>query len=64
MMTTSFISSLNLWNAPRTGLPRLETELASAAKEIGTRRFADIGATLGGGVAGAFGLRGQSAVLA
>ena len=64
MMTTGFISSLNLWNAPRTGLPRLQTELASATKEIGTGRFADIGATLGGGVAGAFGLRGQSAVLA
>ncbi|CAO4164641.1 flagellar hook-associated family protein [Methylorubrum aminovorans] len=64
MMTTGFISSLNLWNAPRTGVSRLQSDLATATKEIATGRFADIGATLGGGVAGAFGLRGQSAVLA
>ena len=64
MMTTGFISSLNLWNAPRTGVSRLQSELATATKEISTGRFADIGATLGGGVSGAFGLRGQNAVLA
>ncbi|MDV2986430.1 UNVERIFIED_CONTAM: flagellar hook-associated family protein [Methylobacteriaceae bacterium AG10] len=64
MMTTGFISSLNLWNAPRTGVGRLQADLATATKEISTGRFADVGATLGGGVAGAFGLRGQSAVLA
>lgn len=64
MMTTGFISSLNLWNAPRTGVSRLQTDLASATREISTGRLADVGATLGGGVAGAFGLRGQSAVLA
>ncbi|MCJ2031141.1 flagellar hook-associated family protein [Methylobacterium sp. J-043] len=64
MMTTGFISSLNLWNAPRTGASRLQTELAAATKEIATGRFADVGATLGGGVAGAFSLRRQSAVLA
>ncbi|MEH3119357.1 MAG: flagellar hook-associated family protein [Methylorubrum populi] len=64
MMTTGFISSLNLWNAPRTGTARLQTELAAATKEIATGRHADVGATLGEGVAEAFGLRRQSAVLA
>ena len=64
MMTTGFISSLNLWNAPRTGVSRLQSELANATREIATGRFADVGATLGGGVAGAFSLRRQSAVLA
>lgn len=64
MMTTGFISSLNLWNAPRTGAARLQTDLATATKEIATGRFADVGATLGGGVTEAFGLRRQSAVLA
>ncbi|GAB6842477.1 flagellar hook-associated protein 3 FlgL [Methylorubrum rhodinum] len=64
MMTTGFISSLNLWNAPRTGASRLQTELADATREIATGRHADVGATLGGGVAQSFGLRRQSAVLA
>ncbi len=64
MMTTGFISSLNLWNAPRTGAARLQGELADATREIATLRHADIGATLGGGVAESFGLRRQSAVLA
>ena len=64
MMTTGFISSLNLWNAPRTGAARLQGELADATREIATGRHADVGATLGGGVAQAFGLRRQGAVLA
>ena len=64
MMTTGFLSSLTLWNAPRTGAARLQTELATATREIATGRLADVGATLGGGVAAAFGLRRQSASLA
>lgn len=64
MMTTGFISSLNLWNAPRTGAARLQSDLATATREIATGRLADVGATLGGGVTEAFGLRRQSAVLA
>lgn len=64
MMTTGYISSFTLWNAPRTGVGRLQTELATATKEIATGRYADVGATLGGGVAEAFGLRRQSALLA
>ncbi len=64
MMTTGFISSLNLWNAPRAGVSRLQNELADAFREINTQRHADIGATLGGGVADAFCLRRQNAVLA
>ncbi len=64
MMTTGFISSLNLWNAPRTGAARLQGELADATREIATLRHADVGATLGGGVAETFGLRRSRAVLA
>lgn len=64
MMTTGYISSITLWNAPRNGVGRLQTELATANKEISTGRYADIGATLGGGVVEAFGLRRQSAMLA
>ncbi|WP_232630651.1 flagellar hook-associated family protein [Methylobacterium sp. Leaf118] len=64
MMTTGFISSLNLWNAPRTGASRLQAELAEATREIATGRHADVGATLGSGVSQAFSLRRQGAVLA
>lgn len=64
MMTTGFISSLNLWNAPRTGAARLQGDLADATREIATLRHADVGATLGAGVAETFGLRRQGAVLA
>lgn len=64
MMTTGFISSLNLWNAPRTGAARLQGELADATREIATGRHADVGATLGAGVTETFGLRRQGAVLA
>ena len=64
MMTTGYISSLNLWNAPRTGAARLQADLAEATREIATGRHADVGATLGTGVAESFGLRRQGAVLA
>lgn len=60
-MTTSYISSINLWNAPRTGLSRLQTDLARANTEIATGRYADVGLTLGTRVGTALGLRQQGA---
>ena len=63
MMTTGFISSLNLWNAPRTGAARLQSDLADATREIASGRHADVGASLGTQVGQAFGLRRQSALL-
>ncbi|AWN37636.1 flagellar hook-associated family protein [Methylobacterium radiodurans] len=61
MMTTSYISSINLWNAPRTGLAHLQTGLAQANAEIATGRHADIGLALGTKVGTALGLRQQGA---
>ncbi|GJD77941.1 hypothetical protein NBEOAGPD_1153 [Methylobacterium gregans] len=60
-MTTSYISSINLWNAPRTGLARLQTDLARANTEIATGRYADIGLALGTKVGTSLGLRQQGA---
>lgn len=61
MMTTSFISSQSLWNAPRSGVNRLQTQLADANREIVDGRYADVGLALGSGVGETFGLRQKSA---
>ncbi|WP_449411333.1 flagellar hook-associated family protein [Methylobacterium komagatae] len=61
MMTTSYISSINFWNAPRTGLSRLQTDLAATNSEIATGRYADVGLVLGTKVGTGLGLRQQSA---
>jgi flagellar hook-associated protein 3 FlgL len=61
MMTTSYISSINFWNAPRTGFARLQTDLAEANTEIATGRYADIGLALGTKVGTGLELRQQSA---
>ncbi|GJD56622.1 flagellar hook-associated family protein [Methylobacterium dankookense] len=60
MMTTSFISSLTFWNAPRSGLSRMQSDLATANAEIASGRRADLGLALGTGVGRSLGLR-QSA---
>lgn len=60
-MTTSYISTLNIWNAPRTGLNRLQTDLATADAEIATGRYADVGLTLGTRAGTGLSLRQQSA---
>ncbi|MEH3147180.1 MAG: flagellar hook-associated family protein [Methylobacterium frigidaeris] len=49
-MQTSFISTLSLWNSPRTGLAKLQTELAKANQEGVNGRHADVGLALGSGV--------------
>ncbi len=63
-MTTSYISSLNIWNAPRTGLGRLQTDLATANTEIATGRYADVGLTLGTRAGTGLSLRQQGAEVA
>ena len=63
-MTTSYISSLNIWNAPRTGLGRLQTDLATANTEIATGRYADVGLTLGTRAGTGLRLRQQGAEVA
>ncbi|WP_246775553.1 flagellar hook-associated family protein [Methylobacterium aquaticum] len=64
MMTTSYISSLGLWNAPRTAIGRLQSDVADAAKEIATLRYADVGLALGGQVSRSLSLRQSAAEIA
>lgn len=64
MMTTSYISSISFWNAPRSNVSRLQTELATANTEIATGRYADVGLQLGTQAGTSLGLRQQSATLA
>ncbi|GJD52845.1 hypothetical protein OPKNFCMD_5612 [Methylobacterium crusticola] len=64
MTSTSFISSLSLWNAPRSGAARLQAEAAKATREIADGRYADVGLALGRGVARSLSLRQGSAALA
>lgn len=63
-MTTSYISSINIWNSPRTGLNRLQTELATANTEIASGRYADVGLALGTRAGTGLSLRQQSAEVA
>lgn len=46
-MQTTFISSLSLWNSPRSAVAKLQSELAKANEEIATGRHADVGLELG-----------------
>ena len=64
MMTTSYISSLSLWNVPRSASGRLQAEIANATKEIADGRYADIGLSLGGQVGRSLSLRQGAAEIA
>lgn len=65
MMTTSYISSLSLWNAPRSGVGRLQAEIAKATQEIANGgRHADTGLALGSQVSRSFSLRQSAAEIA
>ncbi len=64
MMTTSYISSLSLWNTPRNAAGRLQTEIATATQEITAGRYADIGLALGSQVSRSFSLRQSTAEIA
>jgi flagellar hook-associated protein 3 FlgL len=46
-MRTTFISTATLINAPRSAMARLQSDVASATKELSTGRYADVGLQLG-----------------
>lgn len=46
-MKTTFISTLSLWNSPRSAVAKLQADLAKANEEITTGRYADVGLELG-----------------
>ncbi|MGO4707444.1 flagellar hook-associated family protein [Microvirga sp. 2MCAF38] len=60
-MKTTFISTLNLWNSPRSTVNKLQGELAKANQEITTGRFADVGLQLGSRTGQTITLRQESA---
>ncbi|KQP61627.1 hypothetical protein ASG40_02870 [Methylobacterium sp. Leaf399] len=62
-MRTNAISTASLWNTPRTGVARMQSEIASANKELVTGRHADMGLTLGSRTGVALSLRQTSAEL-
>ena len=62
-MKTNAISTQSLWNSPRTGVSRMQSEIAIANKELVTGRYADVALTLGSRTGTAFGLRQQVAEL-
>ncbi len=64
MMTTSYISSLSLWNTPRSASARLQGEIANATQEIAGGRYADVGLTLGAQVSRSLSLRQSAAEIA
>ncbi|AWB25110.1 flagellar hook-associated family protein [Methylobacterium currus] len=63
-MTTSYISSLSLWNTPRSASARLQGEIADATQEIAGGRYADVGLTLGAQVSRSLSLRQSAAEIA
>lgn len=63
-MRTNAISTLSFWNTPRTGVSRMQSDLANANQELVSGRFADVGLTLGSRTSLALGLRQTSAQLA
>jgi flagellar hook-associated protein 3 FlgL len=64
MMTTSYISSLSLWNTPRSASARLQAEIADATQQIASGRYADVGLALGGQVSRSLSLRQSAAEIA
>lgn len=62
-MHSAFISSLSLNNAPRAALPRLQSELAKASKELTTGQRADAGLDLGVGIGESVTLHAEQASL-
>lgn len=62
-MKTTFISTLNLWNSPRSAVNKMQADLAKANVEIATGRYADVGLTLGARTGQAITLRQERAEL-
>ena len=46
-MRTTFISTASLLGAPRTGIVRMQADMAQLSKEVSTGRMADVGLNLG-----------------
>ncbi|KMO11151.1 hypothetical protein SQ03_27950 [Methylobacterium platani JCM 14648] len=63
-MTTNYISSLSLLNAPRSASGRLQAEIARTTQEIAEGRYADVGLALGGQVGRSLFLRQSAAEIA
>ncbi|MBF9235648.1 flagellar hook-associated family protein [Microvirga alba] len=62
-MKTTFISTLNLWNSPRSAVNKMQADLAKANEEITTGRYADVGLELGYRTGQAITLRQERAEL-
>lgn len=60
-MKTTFISTVTLWNSPRSSLDKLQVSLAKANTELTTGRHADVGLALGYKVGESLSLRQQRA---
>ncbi|WP_262299141.1 flagellar hook-associated family protein [Microvirga sesbaniae] len=60
-MKTTFISTVTLWNSPRSSLDRLQESLTKANTELTTGRHADVGLALGYKVGETLSLRQQRA---
>ena len=60
-MKTTFISTVTLWNSPRSSLDKLQDSLTKANTELTTGRHADVGLALGYKVAESLSLRQQRA---
>lgn len=63
-MRTNAISTLSFWNTPRTGVSRMQADLADANQELVSGRYADVGLQLGSRTSLALGLRQTSAQIA
>jgi len=60
-MKTTFISTVTLWNSPRSSLDKLQDSLVKANTELTTGRHADVGLALGYKVGESLSLRQQRA---
>jgi flagellar hook-associated protein 3 FlgL len=63
-MRTNALSTLSFWSAPRTGVARMQADIARGNEELVTGRFADVGLVLGSRAGITVGLRQKSAELA
>ncbi|MCJ2036276.1 flagellar hook-associated family protein [Methylobacterium sp. J-068] len=63
-MRTNALSTLSFWNTPRTGVARMQADIATANQELVTGRYADVGLALGSRTGLAVDLRQKTAELA
>jgi flagellar hook-associated protein 3 FlgL len=63
-MRTNALSTLSFWNTPRSGVSRMQADIARANQELVTGRYADVGLVLGSRTGLAVDLRQKTAELA